>query len=73
MGSEMCIRDRCANPFDEQIHVYTWRTDRDGNTVGKEPRDAFTPGIKAITYGLVVNYGYARAVGSTKIITVNRW
>mgnify|MGYP003652873449 FL=1 len=63
----------CANPFDEQIHVYTWRTDREGNTVGREPRDAFNHGIKAITYGLVVNYGYARAVGSTKIITVNRW
>jgi hypothetical protein len=63
----------CANPFDDQIHVYTWRTDRDNNVVGREPRDAFNHGVKAITYGLVVNFGYARAAGATKIITVNRW
>ena len=63
----------CSNPFDDQIHVYTWRTDREGNVVGREPRDAFNHGIKAITYGLVVNFGYARAAGATKLITVNRW
>ena len=63
----------CANPFDDQIHVYTWRTDRDNNVVGREPRDAFNHGVKAVTYGLVVNFGYARSAGATKIITVNRW
>jgi hypothetical protein len=63
----------CSNPFDDQIHVYTWRTDRDGNVVGREPRDSFNHGIKATTYGLVVNFGYARATGSQKLITVNRW
>lgn len=63
----------CANPFDEQMHVYTWRTDREGNVVGKTPRDAFNHGVKAITYGLVVNFGYARTTGQGKIIAVNRW
>ena len=63
----------CANPFDDQLHVYAWRTDRDNNVIGREPKDAFNHGVKAITYGLVVNFGYARAAGATKIITVNRW
>ena len=63
----------CANPFDDQIHVYTWRTDREGNVVGKTPRDAFNHGVKAITYGLVVNFGFARTSGQTNLISVNRW
>tara|TARA_R110000824_G_scaffold128243_9_gene288992 strand:- start:362 stop:1225 length:864 start_codon:yes stop_codon:yes gene_type:complete len=63
----------CSNPFDDQIHVYTWRTDREGNVVGKTPRDAFNHGIKAITYGLVVNFGFARTSGQTNLISVNRW
>ena len=63
----------CANPFDDQIHVYTWRTDKDNNVIGRQPRDAFNHSVKAVTYGLVVNFGYARAAGATKIITVNRW
>jgi hypothetical protein len=63
----------CANPFDDQMHVYTWRTDRDGNVVGKTPRDAFNHGVKAITYGLVSNFGFARTTGASKLIAVNRW
>jgi hypothetical protein len=55
------------------MHVYTWRTDRDGNVVGKTPRDAFNHGVKAITYGLVSNFGFARTTGASKLIAVNRW
>ena len=63
----------CANPFDDQIHVYTWRTDREGKVVGKTPRDAFNHGVKAITYGLVSNFGFARTTGQSSTIAVNRW
>ena len=62
-----------TNPFDDQVHVYSWKTDREGNTIGKTPRDAFNHGVKAITYGLVINFGYARASLSSKIISVKRW
>ena len=62
-----------TNPFDDQVHVYSWKTDREGNTIGKTPRDAFNHGVKAITYGLVINFGYARASLSSKIISIKRW
>ena len=61
------------NPFDGQVHVYSWRTDRNGNVVGREPRDAFNHGAKAIVYGLVINFGYARLAQEKTKITVKRW
>jgi len=63
----------CQNPFDGQVHVYSWRTDRNGNVVGREPRDAFNHGAKAIVYGLVINFGYARLAQEKTKITVKRW
>ena len=63
----------CQNPFDGQVHVYSWRTDRNGNVVGREPRDAFNHGAKAIVYGLVINFGYVRLAKEKQKITVKRW
>ena len=61
------------NPFDGQVHVYKWATDREGNVVGRTPRDAFNHGIKAITYGLVHNYGYSRSEAAKRVISIKRW
>jgi hypothetical protein len=62
-----------VNPFDDQVHVYSWKTDREGNVVGKVPRDSFNHGVKAITYGLVSNYGVTKmTLGSSKI-KIKRW
>lgn len=62
-----------TNPFDDQVHVYAWKVDREGNVIGRAPRDAFNHGVKAITYGLISNYGHARSQLAANVIKVKRW
>lgn len=49
------------NPFDGQTKAYRWKVDRDGNAVGETPENRYNHGIKAVIYGLVDRYGFARA------------
>lgn len=54
-----------------EIRPYAWETDRDGNIVGKNPKDKFNDGIKATIYGLVEQWGFARKASGK--IRVKRW
>ena len=47
------------NPFDGQVRVYKWNMNREGSIVGNVPRDKYNHGIKALTYLLVNQFGYA--------------
>ena len=47
------------NPFDGQTRPYRWKTDREGNVVGRVPEDRHNHAIKAVIYHLVDKYGYA--------------
>ena len=47
------------NPFDGQTRAYRWKTDREGNIVGRVPEDRYNHAIKAVIYHLVDRYGYA--------------
>lgn len=53
----------CPNPFDGQAKVYSWATDREGNVIGSTPRDRYNHAVKAITYGLISEFGYASGPG----------
>jgi hypothetical protein len=56
------------NPFDKQARVYRWKTDRDGTIVGKSPDNTNNHGIRAVTYGLVHNFGYVEALNRDRIL-----
>ena len=58
------------SPFDNQVHVYHWKTDNNGNVIGENPEDRYNDGIKAVTYGLVNYFGFVKAGGrvSNKVI-----
>jgi len=62
----------CASPFDGQTRVYRWKVDREGNILGDEPKDENNHGIKAVIYGLVDQFGYARRPGG-EFLTMGRW
>lgn len=47
-------------PHYGQIRAYSWKLDKDGAVVGETPEDKYNHGCKAITYGLVWQFGYAR-------------
>ncbi len=47
------------NPFDGQTRPYRWKTDREGNVVGRVPEDRYNHAVKAVIYHLVDKYGYA--------------
>ena len=47
------------NPFDGQTRPYRWKTDREGNVVGRVPEDRYNHAIKAVIYHLVDKYGYS--------------
>jgi hypothetical protein len=49
------------HPIDGQTHIYQWKSDQYGNVVGKVPNDRYNDGIKAITYLLIHEEGYARS------------
>jgi hypothetical protein len=61
-----------TNPFDGQIHVYSWQKDRSGSVVGGNPRDEYCDGIKALTYLFVNQFGYATANQERRRIKVKR-
>ena len=52
------------NPFNGQTKVYSWATDREGNVLGTTPRDRYNHAVKAITYGLIHEFGHAREISS---------
>lgn len=60
------------NPDDGQLRAYRWRTDREGNVVGKVPDDKNNDAIKALTYGVVDRFGYTRVRNRGKIHVNNR-
>mgnify|MGYP003135610074 CR=1 FL=1 len=62
----------CLNPITSTMSVYQWSTDREGNTVGDVPRDSANHAIKALTYYLVAEHGYANR-NQSAIIPVKRW
>ena len=49
------------HPIDGQTHIYQWKADQYGNVVGKVPNDRYNDGVKAITYLLIHEEGYARS------------
>jgi len=61
-----------VNPFDEQVHVYSWQKDRTGSVVGGNPHDSYCDGIKALTYLFVNQHGYAQSTNLRTKIKVKR-
>jgi|TARA_Y100000310_G_scaffold341167_1_gene439459 hypothetical protein len=61
-----------GNPFNGQTLVYQNNIDKDGNIVGTKPLNENNHGIKAVEYGIIWNYGYTRAEGASKVISVRR-
>jgi len=50
------------DPFDNKsYHPWKWKEDRTGQIVGLEPIDEFNHSLKALSYSIVHNFGYARA------------
>ena len=43
--------------FAGQTRVYSWKMDREGNVIGDDPDDKNNDGIKALSYGLVEEFG----------------
>ena len=56
------------NPFDGQTRPYRWRTDREGNIVGRVPEDRYNHAVKAVIYHLVDKYGYASRPRAEKFL-----
>lgn len=56
------------NPFDGQTRPYRWKTDREGNIVGRVPEDRYNHGVKAVIYHLVDKYGYASKPRAEKFL-----
>ena len=57
----------CLNPIDNQMHVYRWHVDKEGNAVGQVPIDRWNDGIKAVVYGLVDRFGYVTVRPDTQV------
>ena len=62
---------RSPNPDDGQLRAYRWGTDREGNVVGRVPKDANNDALKAVTYGLIDRFGYTQSA-NRKSIPVRR-
>ena len=61
------------DPFDgRQFHPWRWKQDRAGNLVGPEPMEEYNHACKALIYGIVYNFGYARHQDGDKIKLVRR-
>ena len=56
------------NPFDGQTRPYRWKTDREGNIVGRVPEDRYNHAVKAVIYHLVDKYGYASRPRAEKFL-----
>jgi len=51
-----------VDPFDNQsYHPWRWKVDRYGNVIGDTPEDKYNHAWKAISYGLIYNFGYTEA------------
>lgn len=61
-----------TNPFDGQVHVYSWQTDREGNVAGHVPRDEYCDGIKALTYLFINQLGFTLTPGARRRAGVKR-
>ena len=62
------------NPFDGQVRVYSWQMNREGGVVGNVPRDKYNHAVKALTYLMVNQFGYAGNENySREIIPVTRF
>ena len=69
-SSNMVINPKCTgliselgggpNPFNGRAQVYSWAMDKEGNVLGQTPRDRYNHAVKAVTYGLISEFGYAR-------------
>lgn len=55
------------NPFTGQQAVYRYKVDKEGGVVGEQPEDKNNHAIKALIYGLVDRFGYAKRDERTKI------
>ena len=56
------------NPFDGQTRPYRWKTDREGNIVGRTPEDRYNHAVKAVIYHLVDKYGYSSSPRADKFL-----
>lgn len=68
LGPRMVIAYHCQgilsefgmveSPLTQRDDVYMWATDKDGRITGAAPRDRYNHSIKALTYWLIVRFGY---------------
>lgn len=56
-----------TNPFDDQVHVYRYKLDAQGNVIGEDPEQMWNDGISATIYGVVYRFGLA-GTGSSELI-----
>ena len=59
----------CPSPIDNQVHVYRWKTDGQGNAISAVPEDRYNDAVKAVIYGLVDRFSYVMSGASKKIKT----
>lgn len=57
------------NPFTEQQAVYRYKVGKEGEVVGEKPEDKNNHAIKALIYGLVDRFGYAKR-GERRVLKV---
>ncbi len=51
----------CNNPIDGQVKPYKWRVDSNGNVIGDTPEDKDNHASKALAYGIVDLFGFAKS------------
>ena len=62
----------CLNPITQQMAVYHWRTDQNGDVVGDTPLDAHNHSVKALIYYLIAEFGVASTQKSDTIAVRHR-
>ena len=55
------------SPIDNQMHVYRWQVDKEGNAVGQVPLDRWNDAVKAVVYGLVDRFGYVTVRADSQV------
>ena len=60
----------CVSPFSGKMDAYRWNIKKDGTSGGQKPLDRANHSIKAITYLLVIRYGYVSTTGRRNVATV---
>ena len=61
-----------ASPITQRSQSYSWKYDSQDNKIGKTPQDKYNHSIKALTYWVIVKYGYALDEGS-RVMEMKRW